>query len=232
MRAAVLLLALDEEADAAGELADRLEPSLDRPKPRQQLALVVRRTSRVQAAVADVGLVGRRRPELVGHGGLDVVVLDEVQRPRSSADLADHQRRSPVELDDLDLGSQRPQSLRRPVGGAEQGIDGALLRREPAVLDELVGPGVEAGVDQRVEGGEVGHVLSRSAVATGDDLDAVPVMRLAEGSLAVFLAVDPVLDVETFEGGADRRGRRTGHPVRTPTGRGRRTASWRSVRRR
>ena len=62
--AARLLLALDEVPDAAGQRTDRLEPRLDRPDARQELALVVRGAAGPDAAVADGGLVRRRRPQL------------------------------------------------------------------------------------------------------------------------------------------------------------------------
>ena len=83
-----LLLALDQVADAARQRADRLEPGLDGPDPRQELALVVGRTAGPHAAVADRGLVGRRRPQLEGTRGLHVVVLDRGHRPRPVTDLA------------------------------------------------------------------------------------------------------------------------------------------------
>ena len=71
-----LLLALDEVPDAAGQRTDRLQPRLDRPDPRQELALVVRGPAGPDAAVADGGLVGRRRPQLERARRLHVVVLD------------------------------------------------------------------------------------------------------------------------------------------------------------
>ena len=68
-----------------------------RPDARQELALVVRRATRPDAAVADGRLVRRRGPQLERARGLDVVVLDGAHRPRAVADLADDQRRGAVE---------------------------------------------------------------------------------------------------------------------------------------
>ncbi len=143
MLAAVLLLALDQEADPAGERADRREVGLDRPDPGQELALVVGRAPGVEATVAHGRLVRRRRPQLERDRRLDVVVLDRVQRPGSRADLADHQRRDvgPIgQLDHVDRRAQPSQPRGDPGGRVAEPLPIALLRAEPAELDELLGP--------------------------------------------------------------------------------------------
>ena len=71
-----LLLALDEVPDAAGERPERLDPRLERPDARQQLALVVGRAAGPDPVVADRGVVRRVRPQVERRGGLDVVVPD------------------------------------------------------------------------------------------------------------------------------------------------------------
>ncbi len=164
--AAVLLLALDEEPDAAGELADRVEPRFHGPQPRQELALVVGRAAGVQPAVADLGLVRWSGPQLERDGRLDVVVLDHGDRPGALADLADDERRGIGHRQDLDVGAEGPQPFRGPVGRSLEGLAVALLGRESAELGELVGPAIDPLVDEGIEVGEVDAHL-RTACAAG-----------------------------------------------------------------
>ena len=121
--AAVLLLALDQEADPAGERPDRRQVGLDRPDPGHEFALVVGRATGVEATVADRRLVGRGRPQVERDGRLDVVVLDGVERPGSVTDLAHDERRhlGPVrQRDDIDARPEPAQPVGDPVGGAAQ----------------------------------------------------------------------------------------------------------------
>ena len=117
--AARLLLALDEEADPAGQGTDRRQVGLDAPDAREHLALVVGRATGIEPAIAHGRLIGGRRPQVMRRGRLDVVVLDHVDRPRTAADLAHDERRhvrAAGQLDELDRGAEAAQPRRAPLG--------------------------------------------------------------------------------------------------------------------
>ena len=148
--AADLLLTLDEEPDPAGQRAERLEPGLDRPDPRQQLALVVGRSTRPHAPVPYRRLVGRTGPQLQGRRWLDVVVLDSGHGSGAFSDLADNQGRDAVQLEHVDSRAQTSQAGGRPVRGRAQMLSIPALRGDAQEVDQLVGPGTEAvGNDRR-----------------------------------------------------------------------------------
>ena len=163
-----LLLALDQVPDAARERAHGLEPGLHGPDARQELALVVGGAARPDAAVADRRLVGRRRPQLEGCGGLDVVMLDGAEGPWPVADLPDDQRRRAVDLEHLDPGPEPLEACGGPVGRAPQPGSVAALGRDGQELDELLRPALEPCLDQAVECLERGgHARLRSRSRKG-----------------------------------------------------------------
>jgi hypothetical protein len=148
-----LLLALDQEADTARQRADRRLVCLDAPDPGEQLALVVAGAPGVQAAVADLGFVRRRGPQLERLGGLDVVVLEQDQRPRGGiTELADDERRCAFHLHDVDGGTEALEPLRDPGAALAQRLRIGGLRGDAAEVDELLRPAIEVLGDVPVQG--------------------------------------------------------------------------------
>jgi hypothetical protein len=155
MPARRFLLALHQESDPAGELAERLPVGLDHLQPEQQVPLVVGDAPRVQPPIAEGWLVGRAGPELDRVGRLDVVVLDADQRSAARAGLSHDDGRSAfsaVVLDRLDREPGRAKPVGRPCGRASQLVEPAGLRWDAAEVTQLVDPAVAPLVDQLVEG--------------------------------------------------------------------------------
>ena len=84
---------------------------------------------------------------------------DVDQRARAIAHLADDERRDPVELHDVDVGTGAAEALGRPVRGAAQLGQVAALGRDPQELDQLLDPAGDALVDEAVERREGGRGL-------------------------------------------------------------------------
>src|SRR5438105_5052043 len=114
--AAVLLLALDEEAHADRQLAVHRAVGLRGLDAKQQMSLVVVDAARVHRAVADVRLERRGLPQLERHGGLDVVVLDADERALARTRLAHDQRGLAADAELARLAFRRAQPLRAPEG--------------------------------------------------------------------------------------------------------------------
>ena len=183
--AAVLLLAFNEEADLARQGADGGEVGLDAPDARHQLALVVGGAPSVEAPIANRRLVRRRRPELVRHGRLDVVVLNGVEGPGAFANLADDERRHAVLLrqaDDIDGGPERPETVLDPPGGAREALRLSRLGWEAAELGQLVRPPGHALVDVPIESRVIAHVCLLSIAATIAEPAATVSPRAARGA--------------------------------------------------
>ena len=160
-----LLLALDEVADAAGERPERVAVRLQRPDPRQELALVVggaaaprpgRRGSRARTAGG---------PQVERRGGLDVVVARRL--PACAARRPARRRRAAARLAQLERPRRRS---RRGAGGrrssrprAAQVGAVAALGRDAAELDQLLDPASMRSSTMRVEAREVGRRLGAGA---------------------------------------------------------------------
>ena len=124
-------LALEDDADVHRQAAVLLQMRLDGLEVHEDLALVVGGAARVDLAVADRRLEGRRLPQVDRIDGLDVVVAVEEDRRRPL-------RCHPVAIDDrvarrLDqpdvLHADAAQFIRRPFGAAGARRPGAAAGR-------------------------------------------------------------------------------------------------------
>ena len=140
--AAGLLLALHEHAHVDRQGARRGLRARD-VQQRQEVALVVGRAARVDAAIAHVGLEGRRRPCRRVADRLHVVVAVDQHRRRvlaRGAQLADRQRVA-LGRHHAPLAPDGGQALHHPGGGAlEVGGLAAAGRdgRDPQPVQEVV----------------------------------------------------------------------------------------------
>ena len=155
-----LLLALDHELEIDGDIGPGRQARLERLDVHVDLPLVVDRAAGVQAAIADLRVERRARPQLVGFRGLHVVVpVHEHGRGLGGVDPFADDDGMPPGLDDLGLlHPRREEVLRDPVraradvarvsgiradaGNAEKGLQFLVKARQLAV-------------DM---GGEIGHV--------------------------------------------------------------------------
>ena len=155
MRARALLLALDHEAETAGQLTGRVAQRLGGLDPMEQLALVVAHAPGEEPLVPNHRVVGRRLPQVERRGGLDVVVLDADQGARPGPHFAHHQRRDTLFAKDRDLGPGGSQALLDPLGAAVQLGELIGLTGDGAEVAKLLDPAVEALVAEGIEGIEV-----------------------------------------------------------------------------
>ena len=138
-----LLLALDDDAHVDRQLALARQRA-GGVQQRPEVALVVGRAARVQAAVADLGLERRRGPLAEVADALDVVVAVDQDRRRVGrrrAQVADRERVAVADLHELGAAAGALDVVGRPLGGAAQvgGIAAAGRdRRDAQPLDQLV----------------------------------------------------------------------------------------------
>ncbi len=138
-----LLLALHQEAHVhgqfvrAGHLAGHVEQ-------REEVPLVVRRASRIEATVALLRLEGRALPVVERTGMLNVVVPvgqhGGCVRPRG-AELPHHHRMAPVETHQLGLAARIGDALADPLGRSVQRLLVAPAgghRRDAKEVDQLL----------------------------------------------------------------------------------------------
>ena len=164
VRAADLLLALEDDADVDRQRPGLPEVRLERLDVHEQLPLVVGGAAREQLVVAHRRLERRRRPQLERVDRLHVVVPVEEHRRRAG-------RVQPVAVDDrvarrVDhphvLEADGPQVIGGPVGAAAH-VAGVLGQRADArdgeVLGEFLEVPVAARVDEVDDGGIHGLLL-------------------------------------------------------------------------
>ena len=166
VRAADLLLALEDDADVDWQRPGLPEVCLERLDVHEQLPLVVGGAARVDPPVADRRLEGGGRPQLHGVGRLDVVVpVDEDRGPPGRTEpLAAHDR---VPLRRVNLGRRaaglaeprlqprsRPGDVVPPVGVRAHGGNPKELRQlvqvALTVLREVAGDGAHRSPPSRV----------------------------------------------------------------------------------
>jgi len=159
--AADLLLSLDDEFDAARQLAALREQRVDREQARHQVSLVVAHPAAEQLAVPARGLERRRGPQLERLRWLDVVVVVDQQRPvRASGTLSQHHRR-PSAGSELGLEAAAPEHRRHQLRAR---LHAEILRGDAGLGDQCAQLGqalLEVLLDVSIHGGEVGHVELR-----------------------------------------------------------------------
>ena len=119
--------ALDEVADAAGQRTDGLQPRLDRPDARQELALVVRGAAGPDAAVADRR--ARRAASSTARAGRRAARRSAGRRSRCAARRRSRRRRAAARR-----RPRAPRPSRRGAGAARRSSRprrGARRRRRP-----------------------------------------------------------------------------------------------------
>ncbi len=155
--AADLLLALEHDLDVDRQAARLLQVRFDGLEVHEDLALVVRGAARVDLAVADGGLEGRRFPQLERIDGLNVVVSVEEHRRRAG-------RAEPLAVDDGIAGrlfeprrrqTDATELVARPLGAAAN--VGSVLRQgadagDGQVFLQLVEIAVAVRVDEIDDG--------------------------------------------------------------------------------
>jgi len=137
VRAADLLLSLDQHAEVHGKAApDRLQ-GLQGTKPGPDLPLVVAGSAPVQALPFDVGFEGRVVPEGFVLGRLDIVMpVDEHLGSPGNRRAAQQHARVPRGLLNPGLQSQLPPDARQPAGAIDQVLGEGRIRRDGAATDQ------------------------------------------------------------------------------------------------
>ena len=152
-----LLLALEHVADVDGQAALGLQPGARGPQVEMDLALVVRRAAREDAAVLDARLERRPHPQVERIDRLDVVVAVDEDRRRALGV-------QPVGVHDrMAVGGARPRRAPGPSASSRSATNvgrrdhvGAVLRERPdagdaqevdVVVQPLARGALEEGVD-------------------------------------------------------------------------------------
>ena len=127
--AANFFLALETQLHVDRHPEPALDPGLESLDVHQDLALVVVRAARVNAAVPVGRLERRRVPELLRVHGLHVVVtVDQHRRRVGVHDLVRHHERIPFRRDDLDVVHPRlADDIGQPLGAAGHVFGVSLL---------------------------------------------------------------------------------------------------------